>query len=712
MIWLALLLACGGPKPDPTGYQPPDPILALADAGPPVVAYVGETISFSGGASTGISFQWTFGDGSGSPAANDPRVQHAYSAPGHYTALISALGSDGVRETDTVAVTVTWPEATVTPNTSSTMAATADHVIAVQPDHDTLAVVSRGTKSVFAMSTCNMPRSVSASDTLIAVACEKDEARLYDTDFTELARIDFAWGSRPFGIVVTPDDAIAVTLQGTGQVAWIDTTGITALVDVGPDLRGLAATENGLIVSRHRSPDDQGELWYLADTGQFSWTLEPDPGPDSDTDARGVPTYLQRIVVRPDGRTAVVGGLKANIGRGITRDTLELTHETTTRAVVRQVSVDADEAVLGTELAEPVFDDRDLVSAMAFSPRGDWLFVAHLGAEMVDVVDAYSMARVGGFHNVGHLPNGLWVSEDGLELWVYAELSREMVIYDLHDPFAPQLELDRLDLAIGRPEPLGDQDLEGKIVFHRSADPRMTATGYMSCASCHLDGDHDGRTWDFTDRGEGVRNTISLLGRSGAVPLHWTANFDELQDFENDIRGPMAGSGFLLPPDWTATSDPLGTPKAGRSEELDAMASWIESLNVPVRSPYRDPDGGLSPDAEAGRFLFESLATRCIECHAPPDYTDSSFQGPGIPLLHDVGTITVLSGLRLGSPLTGFDTPSLKGLHSSAPYLHDGSYDNVRDILADNQATDSHGVTSHLSPEELDQLEAFLLTIE
>ena len=44
-------------------------------------------------------------------------------------------------------------------------------------------------------------------------------------------------------------------------------------------------------------------------------------------------------------------------------------------------------------------------------------------------------------------------------------------------------------------------------LFHD--DTRMTKTGYIACAHCHPAGDHDGQTWDFTDRGR-LRNTTSL----------------------------------------------------------------------------------------------------------------------------------------------------------------------------------------------------------
>ncbi len=60
----------------------------------------------------------------------------------------------------------------------------------------------------------------------------------------------------------------------------------------------------------------------------------------------------------------------------------------------------------------------------------------------------------------------------------------------------------------------------------------------MSCASCHNDGGGDGRVWDLTGMGEGLRNTVSLRGKGGMAHgfLHWSANFDEVQDFEGQIR--------------------------------------------------------------------------------------------------------------------------------------------------------------------------------
>ena len=58
---------------------------------------------------------------------------------------------------------------------------------------------------------------------------------------------------------------------------------------------------------------------------------------------------------------------------------------------------------------------------------------------------------------------------------------------------------------------------------------------------------------------------------------------------------------------------------------------------------------------------------------------------------------------------TAFDTPSLRELGLTAPYLHDGRAPALRDVLTTFNPTDRHGQTSGLSVDELTALEAFLL---
>ena len=67
---------------------------------------------------------------------------------------------------------------------------------------------------------------------------------------------------------------------------------------------------------------------------------------------------------------------------------------------------------------------------------------------------------------------------------------------------------------------------------------------------------------------------------------------------------------------------------------------------------------------------------------------------------HDVGTIKEQSGQRLGEVLDGIDTPTLRGLWHTAPYLHDGSADSIDQIFSNN--TDRvHGLTHKFTDSEL-----------
>ena len=197
----------------------------------------------------------------------------------------------------------------------------------------------------------------------------------------------------------------------------------------------------------------------------------------------------------------------------------------------------------------------------------------------------------------------------------------------------------------------------------------------------------------------------------GDGPLHWSANFDELQDFELDIRDFFGGDG-LVPLGTPIVGDtPLNTDLAGVSDALDALAVYMAGFATAPTSPYLAEDGILTTEQAAGKALFESTETECATCHAGVRFTDSSWLAPGVPLVHDVGTITAASGQRLGAALPGIDTPTLRGLWSSAPYLHDGSAHSLEDVLVAKNANDLHGKTSHLSPTELAQLIAYLLTL-
>lgn len=243
--------------------------------------------------------------------------------------------------------------------------------------------------------------------------------------------------------------------------------------------------------------------------------------------------------------------------------------------------------------------------------------------------------------------------------------------------------------------PLSDELLLGKKLFYTALQP-MSSRSWISCSSCHPDGDADGRTWQ---QPEGLRNTQPLAGLSWTHPLHWSADRDEVQDFEHTIQGSlMQGQGFVKRP----LPDALGEPISGKSQALDALAAYTNSHKYAL-SPFAR--SGLSESARRGEQLFFSSDTKCATCHSGPMFTDSQPHAVADFVRHDVGT-----GKDDPSELMEpkYDTPTLLGLYRSAPYLHHGKAPTLAAVLTTSNPRDEHGVTSHLTEVQIEDMVEYL----
>jgi len=666
-----------------------------------------------------VTFTWDFGDGTQTEPSTESAVTHTYAEPGHYSVIVVASDDIGTRS-QSFQQAVHRPLPARPPTASSTIVfhRPENRVCNVNSDNDTLSCIDAATFDlVFEVPVGKHPRTLAVSrDGTIWVANQDDASvSVLDEQGTVLHTIQLPRASKPFGIAMNAAGGVAyVTLQGTGQLAELDLTNgaILRLVPAGPWATGVSVDPSGqrIFVTRFMSPKDHGEVVELnAETLAIVRTIELalDPGPDTEASGRGVPNYLRQVAVSPDGSFAWVPSKKDNTVRGQALDGQALTFETSVRTIMSYIDLSTNQEDLDRRFD---FNNRTLGLSVAFSPIGDYAFVGLLGNNAVEVLDAYDGGIVSGVFEVGKAPDGL-VLDDAGHLFVNSFLSRSVVVLDASGILSSKdFALDIVtEVVVSQQEKLEPAVLLGKRIFYDAQDPRMGKEGYISCAACHLDGFEDGRIWDFTDRGEGLRNTTSLLGKRGTGQgrLHWSANFDEVQDFEHDIRGPFAGTGFLPDAQWNegTHNTTLGDTKAGLSPELDALAAYVTSLAVVNPSPLRNPDGTLTEAGWRGLDLFVGLG--CDTCHSGPDFTDSA-----TGVVHDVGTITALSGARLGGPLTGIDTPTLRGIWETAPYLHDGSAATLSEVLREKNAAGLHGPTLDLSQAELDDLISYLLQID
>jgi cytochrome c peroxidase len=311
---------------------------------------------------------------------------------------------------------------------------------------------------------------------------------------------------------------------------------------------------------------------------------------------------------------------------------------------------------------------------------------------------------------LGYAPTGMCVSPDGSRLFVHNFLERSVRVFDIAALTAGTGSSAALlgTVPLLTREPLAANVLQGKKVFHNAQDPRLAHEGYISCASCHLGGDQDGRVWDLGNFGEGLRNTIDLRGHGGMAhgALHWSANFNEVQDFEGQIRSLSGGSGLIV---GGAPNPPLGAANAGRSADLDALAAYVSSLTSFLRSPFRQTSGALTTAAANGQVHFANKG--CATCHSGTPFTDSSAT---TLVRHDVGTLSATSGQRLGGTLDSLDTPTLRAVWSTMPYLHRGQAFLLDDIFTTTNAPagSAHARFRELTAAQQAELVRYLMEIE
>ncbi|QDU09927.1 c-type cytochrome [Gimesia aquarii] len=481
----------------------------------------------------------------------------------------------------------------------------------------------------------------------------------------------------PYGVVSTSDGTkVFVTLDYPGRIVEIDTNSKNVIREFsnGKHLRGIAI-----------SSDDQNLFtteYYTALVRNIDVksgrTIDEWPGGSTDNLAR-------QITLHPRRPKAYLPHIRSRVtvahGAGSIFPIVSIV-DTKSGEGKRRRKIPMD-SFRGARVTSNPWDT-------AITPDGKTFFVIFAGTDdmyICNVIDDdYRELTFRASLNLGHNPRAVRVAPDGNTVYVYNALDFEVVAY------GTQFPRPRARIKVSE-NPLGEEILLGKRLFYTALQP-MSSRLWISCASCHPDGQPDGKTWHNP---EGLRNTQSLAGMAWTHPIHWSADRDEVQDFEHTIRGPlMQGKGLAQ----GKINPSLEAPNKGLSRALDAMAAYSNTHEFTL-SPYAKK--GLTPAAKRGRRLFFSKQTQCATCHSGPFLTDSVPTGRIVR--HDVGTSVDNPGEKMGP---AYDTPTLLGLYRTAPYLHHGKAQSLEEVLTIYNHDDKHGKTSQLSKQQIADLVEFL----
>lgn len=310
--------------------------------------------------------------------------------------------------------------------------------------------------------------------------------------------------------------------------------------------------------------------------------------------------------------------------------------------------------------------------ALAWDGHRDALYVAGLGNDSVVQIKNASQSTIAEGLSVSLRngnkcgPDGLAVSASG-DLLVWCAFTRSIERVDVVDGDGQLALPDQAKVALG-PEltksRMTEQQHLGYIAFHAS-DAAVSQRGAMACSTCHPDNRADGLSWRIDTH---ELQTPVLAGRMvDTHPYKWDGGDKDLKTSLAMTMKRLGGLGL-------------------EAKQAEALQAYVEAMPN-VRAPSRP--GQM---VARGKSLFDSAQLGCRVCHDGKTYSDNAKH-------------------KLSGTLEESDTPSLLGLHASAPYYHDGSAPTLESLLRDRAGVHGMADMSKLTDAQLSDLVAFLETL-
>lgn len=378
---------------------------------------------------------------------------------------------------------------------------------------------------------------------------------------------------------------------------------------------------------------------------------------------------LRGIALSPDGKYVLVSH---NMGR-FTVPTSQLQQGWMNTSALS--IVDADKLTFEGGI---VLDDPEYGAAGIWDIKsvGDKIYVTHSGTHDISVIDypameaklkaytgtkeqlSYDLRFLYGARErvklTGNGPRRMAVSKGGDKIFIPTYFSDTLNVLNLADGSVSNV------VAMVRDRKESDAQA-GERIFN---DAEYCFQNWQSCNGCHPgDARTDGMNWDLMNDGIGnSKNCKSLLYSHVTAPCM--------------ISGIRANAEIAVRKGFTHIQ--FHDIPENMAEQVDIYLKGLKA----VPSPYL-VNGQLSEKAKQGQKVFDKL--KCGDCHNGEYYTDLQ--------MHRIGEDIEFE--------KGWDTPTLREVWRTAPYLFDGRAATMREVFEVHK----HGIEGKkVSSKDIDAL--------
>lgn len=377
---------------------------------------------------------------------------------------------------------------------------------------------------------------------------------------------------------------------------------------------------------------------------------------------------LRGICMTPDGKYIYISH---NLGR-FTVPTSQLQQGWMNTSAFSIIDVAKQEFIGAVVVDEP---ERGAAGIWSIVCNDETLFITHSGTHEISVIDHKAM-----LDKFLNYPNKSMLDYDlrflyGLRKRIPLEGNgpRKMIMENgkLYIPtyFADILNIvdaQTCEIATANLNPDREESAENKGERYFN-DASHCFQNWQSCNGCHPgDARTDGMNWDLMNDGVGNSKNCKSLLFSHPTPPSMISGIRETAEWA--VR---AGFKFIQFFDIT-------------EEDAVCVDAYLKSLR-PVPSPYL-VNGELSDLAKEGRKIFEKL--NCTKCHSGPYYTDLK--------MHRIGEDIEFE--------KGWDTPTLREVWRTAPYLFDGRAATMEEVFEIHK----HGIDKKVSKKEIKALTEYV----
>jgi YVTN family beta-propeller protein len=358
------------------------------------------------------------------------------------------------------------------------------------------------------------------------------------------------------------------------------------------------------------------------------------------------------------------------------------------------------------QVTQVLLDDIDYYFAgqngAAFTPDGRYALLTASEANTLTIIDTAKLARrlrevpsdelpnrldsarafVVRRLETGHNPQAVVVSPDGRLAYVANRLEDTLTVVDL-----AKLQI-ASTLDLGGPKEVTALR-RGEQIFNTA---RYCFQGQFGCATCHPNNHLDGLAWNLETPQLGRDRVANrtLRGIKDTAPYKWNGKNPDLAT----QCGPRIAK-FLF------RSEGFNT------QELEDLITFINQIPLPPNR-HLAADGQLTEAQERGKTVFYRtqkndgspipVYNQCATCHpADSHYTSRA-------------SFDVESASKYDT-ISAFDTPQLDRVYEDGPYLHNGEALTLEEIWTVFNNKDTHGVTSDMAKEQLNDLIEFLKTL-